>query len=275
MRVTVPYPLPQLKPFVMIYDSDSPNPVPEDHIRTLAKTSTVDIPDKPSFGLDSWLGLAASCAAAPLYLYSSLKGKYAVWDEILNGIPAWCIQAPTLDVGSGRGMVLLKVAQRKKALAVDAAAAASPQSAGATHPVTCQAYGVDTFQKPLHRSYGPVDTYKNAAALSVLDFTVLHTADYTEKLPFADAAFALVTSNLVIHCAQKDGRVRAVREMARVCMPEGKLVIVDLSGHFSEHQTVLEALGWADIHVSLVGFRMSYGVIPCQLLTATKPASKA
>jgi hypothetical protein len=44
-----------------------------------------------------------------------------------------------------------------------------------------------------------------------------------------------------------------------------------LYGYFKEHQIVLGALGWKGVEVSLVGFRMSYGVVPCQMLVAVKP----
>lgn len=235
----------------------------EDHIYTIAHSDKKpETPAKPSLGVNSYFGLMASLAAAPLYLYSTLKGKFEVWDEILDGIPDDTFRRPTLDAGAGRGMVLLKVAERKKKLA---------KTAGWPPSAISPAYGIDAFKRGLQRSYTPVDTYKNAAAMDVVGFAVLNTARLTEKFPFADGAFSLVTSHLVIHNANKDGRVTAVREMARVCASGGKIIIVDLYGHFKEHQIVLEALGWKGVEVSLVGFRMSYGVVPCQMLVAVKP----
>lgn len=243
---------------------------PTDHIRDIAEGDPPTLPAKPSFGLDSWIGLAASCAAAPLYLYSSLKGKLDVWDELLNDqVPQWCLRHPTLDVGSGRGMVMLKVAERKKRLTADC----ESDHEDLKKSNIAKAYGIDTFTRTLQRSYGPIDVYKNAGALDVLDLAILHTADFRGKFPFADESFALVTSNLVLHCSNKDGRLNAMREIARVCMPEGRVVIVDLYGHFGELEAALKTLGWTDVKVSIVGFRMSYGVIPCQMLLATKPAA--
>lgn len=253
-----------------MYDAVYKDTPLKDHIHDIAGGDPPTIPAKPSFGLDSWIGLAASCAAAPLYLYSSLKGKLDVWDELLDDqVPQWCLRHPTLDVGSGRGMVLLKVAERKKKLTADC----QSDYDDVKKSNVAKAYGIDTFKRTLHRSYGPIDTYKNAGALDVLNLAVLNTADFSDKFPFADGAFSLVTSNLVLHCSSKEGRLNAMREIARVCMPEGRVVIVDLYGHFGELEAALKAMGWTDVKVSIVGFRMSYGVIPCQMLLATKPAA--
>jgi len=68
--------------------------------------SSRPVPSKPSYGLDSPLGLVLSTVLAPLYLYSSLKGKFDVWDNL----PSEIMTAPTLDIGCGRGLVLLKIA---------------------------------------------------------------------------------------------------------------------------------------------------------------------
>lgn len=88
-----------------------------DHIVRLRGTSD-SVPElkKPSYGLDSPLGCASSLAFAPLYLYASLKGKHDIWDRLLEAIPDELFRGPTLDAGCGRGLVLLKSAQRKAKL---------------------------------------------------------------------------------------------------------------------------------------------------------------
>ena len=90
--------------------------VPEDHINTIKSSpNPPSKPSKPDFGLDSLFGLLASTITAPLYLYASLKGKFSVWDDVLASLPSETFtSAPTLDVGCGRGMVLLKMAEHKK-----------------------------------------------------------------------------------------------------------------------------------------------------------------
>lgn len=242
-----------------IYNTQYQQSPPENHIATISSSpSKPPTPSDPDFGLDSLFGLFASLVAAPLYLYATLKGKFKVWDEILDNIPESLLRKPTLDVGCGRGMVLLKTAQRKKKLL-------------STSSETPPAYGIDIFSTADQTGNSPVATYKNAAAMDVVDMAVLHTASFTETFPFADGVFGLVTANLSIHNAQREGRIFAVKEMARVCAPGGRVVIVDLYGYFKDHRVALEECGWTGVDVSLVSFKMMYGVLPCQILTATKP----
>ena len=239
-----------------VYDEAHSQTPPEDHIHTIATSpSKPETPSQPDFGFDSLFGLLMSFVAAPLYLYATLKGKFRVWDDILDAVPADLLLKPTLDVGCGRGMVFLKVAQRKKALG-DAA----------------KSYAIDIFSTADQTGNSPVATYKNAAAMDVVDLSVLHTASFTDRLPFADGVFGIVTANLSLHNVNRDGRLAAVEDMARVCAPGGRIVIVDLYGYFNDHSSVLQdRLGWKGVEVSVVGFKMMYGVLPCQMLTATKP----
>lgn len=240
--------------------------VPEDHIKIIAESPNAPTkPAKADFGLDSLFGLVASAITAPLYLYATLKGKFEVWDDVLNALPdSTFTDHPAIDVGCGRGMVLLKLAQRKKRIAE--AAGIGPESI----PL---AYGIDIFSTADQTGNAPEATYKNALALDVVPYTVLHTASFTEPFPFKDNTFSLLTSNLAIHNAKREGRLNAVREMARVCTPGGTLLIIDLYGYFKDHKSVLvDELGWKDVDVSVVSWKMLYGVLPCQILKATKPA---
>lgn len=244
---------------------------PEDQISTIRHSADKpDIPEKPSFGLDSVAGLIYSNVLAPLYLYTSFRGKFAVWDEILEKIPDSSFYAPTLDVGCGRGMVLLKIASLKKKLASSPSASTDAPTAETVQP----AYGIDIFSKFDQTGNSPTATYKNAASMDVLDYTVLHNVSFAEPLPFADGVFSLVTASLAIHNADKEGRTTAVKEMARVCAVGGKIVIVDLPGFFHNHTTVLKELGWTDVKVKLAGVKMMWGMLPSSILTATKPGGR-
>ena len=100
----------------------------------------------------------------------------------------------------------------------------------------------------------PIDTCKNAAAMGFVSFAALNTVDWTTRFLFVDEAFTIIISNLAIQCANKDGRVQAIWEVPHVCLLEGEMMIVNLTGHFGQHKTVLKALGCTDVHVSLVGF---------------------
>ncbi|CAH0058513.1 unnamed protein product [Clonostachys solani] len=247
---------------MVIYLHDNRNSPPKDFIQEFA---TSNPPPKslsePSFGLDSIFGLCLSSFAAPLYLYASLKGKFQVWDDVLATIPDEVFHGPALDVGCGRGLVLLKVAKRKQKLA-------RGTSDGSIYP----AYGIDIFSKADQTGNSPLATYQNAVAMGVSANTVLHRASFTEQLPFADGVFSLLTSNLAIHNVNREGKTVAIKEMARVCKPGGRVVIIDLCGHFNDYKAVLLELGWREVKIELVGFKMLYGVLPCQILTTTKPS---
>lgn len=244
-----------------IYRSDR-SPL-EDHIQSIRQSpNRPATPVKPTFGLDSPGGLAASNITAPLYLYASLRGKFQVWEDLLSQLTDNLFGPPSLDVGCGRGAVLLKVAQRKKQIA----AKADPENN--IRP----AYGIDVFSPADQTGNHPAATYRNAAAMKVLDFTVLHRASFAELFPFADNVFSIVTASLSLHNGSKAEQAAAVREMSRVCSPGGVVIIVDLFG-VSGHVHALKELGWEDVKTRGAGLRMTFGIFPCHILTAVKPAS--
>jgi ubiquinone/menaquinone biosynthesis C-methylase UbiE len=147
--------------------------------------------------MDSPFGLIASSVLSPLYLYASLKGKFDAWDKLLDELPSGIFSSSALDIGCGRGLVLLKIAQRKKALSAQSEAHS-----------TGRAYGVDLFIKADQSGNSAEATYDNGANLELLDYLVLHTADFTQ-LPFQDESMALVTASLSIHNADKVSRKKA------------------------------------------------------------------
>ncbi|KAF2180674.1 hypothetical protein K469DRAFT_714692 [Zopfia rhizophila CBS 207.26] len=160
-------------------------------------------------------------------------------------------------------MVLLKVAERKKQLAKDRPSA---NTARTVRP----AYGIDIFSSRDQTGNSPIVTYKNAAAMDVLDFTVLHTATFPEQFPFAGGVFSLVTTSLALHNVLKEGRMVAVKEIARVRAPGGKVILVDLYRFFKDHSSLLNSVGFEQVEVKAAGIKMMYGVLPCQILTAVK-----
>ncbi|GIJ88922.1 hypothetical protein Asppvi_007850 [Aspergillus pseudoviridinutans] len=208
--------------------------IPENHIERLStELDAHDIPSKPSYGIDSPLGLIASNILSPLYLYATTKGKFQVWDDLLANLPRETFRSPTLDLGCGRGMVLLKIAQIKKQL---------NSSESPVHP----AYGIDLFVKGDQSGNSPLATYKNTAALGVCEQTVLHSGSFAE-LPFSDGVFSLVTASLSIHNADKATRKQAIGEAARVLMSGGYLVVVDMAGYVSEYLNTVKEMGWMDV----------------------------
>ncbi|KAJ7862319.1 methyltransferase [Mycena leptocephala] len=170
-----------------IYTSSSP---PLDHIAAInASASKPPIPSQPSYGIDSPLGLVSSFPFSPLYLYATLKGKHDLWSSLLSSLPATALAHPTLDAGCGRGMVLLQIAARKKSLGY----------------TDTQSYGIDIFNTSHQSGNAPEATWQNAAAAGLADHVVLHTASFTETLPFKEGVFGVVTSSLAVHKTDKEG----------------------------------------------------------------------
>lgn len=233
------------------------NEKPDNHIEHFLILNR-PIPSKPSYGIDSPLGLASSLFFASLYFYASKKGKFEVWDTLLNDLPVDIFGAPALDMGCGRGMVLLKIAARKKELALE--------STGTVSPV----YGVDLFITGDQSGNAPEATFDNAASLQLTDHVVLHTGSFAE-LPFRDGSMGLVTASLSIHNADRPTREKAIASAARILRPGGFLVILELAGYAGEYRKVLESKGWTDIETAFGGMQVMFGIWPCQILKARKP----
>lgn len=139
------------------------------------------------------------------YLYTTLHGKLRVWDRVLDDVGLEGGER-SLDLGCGRGMVLIKTAQRLPA---------------------GQAVGIDLWTADQSGNSAEV-TLANAAAAGVADRVEVRTGDMT-ALPFDDASFDVVTSALAIHNIRPhDQQLRAVDEAMRVLRPGGKLIIADI-----------------------------------------------
>src|SRR5262252_6823253 len=120
------------------------------------------------------VGLVAVCSA--LGLYASLRGKFAVWADLLNQVNLRGDER-ILDLGCGRGAVLLLAAQ---------------------HLTSGKAVGVDLWKKGDQSGNSMEATLRNAAAEGVAARVELHTASMT-ALPFPDNSFDLVLSNVAVH----------------------------------------------------------------------------
>lgn len=230
----------------------------ENHFQLLSSKNR-PVPSKPSYGVDSPLGLALSSFFLPLYLYTTKKGKFDIWDKLLDELPKDVFNGPALDLGCGRGLVLLKMAERKKKLA---------SSAPGT-PIS-PAYGIDLFINRDQSGNSPEATFDNAASLKLTEYIVLHTASFAE-LPFRDSSMALVTASLSIHNPDLPVRDKAIAEAARVLKPGGHLVIFELAGYIGEYRKVLESCGWKQIETYYGGLQTMFGFWPSQVLKAKKP----
>lgn len=251
-----------------MYKTDSP---PEDYMSSSATSiSEADLARwKESYGIDAPLGAVASLFCIPVYMYATLKGKFKVWDDLLDQNP--CLpEFPSLDVGCGRGMVLLKLALKKKSDMGRLNGEDTNNAPLTAIPPSGKAYGIDIFANLDQTGNSPDSTFKNACARGVMPFVVLHRTSFTDT-PFADDVFGLVTSSLAIHNTSKRQRKAGVLECARVLHPGGKLVLVDMKGYPASYEKWLREIGWTDLKRQWCGPRLLYGVVWCEALVGVKP----
>jgi arsenite methyltransferase len=187
-------------------------------------------------------------------LWYSRLGKLRQRDHLLNSLP-WNGGEHVLDVGCGRGLLLLAVAQRV------------PRG---------RAIGVDIWSNVDLSGNRPEATRENARRAGVADRVEVKDAD-AQQLPFADASFDVVISSLVLHnIPSRDGRRQAVREIGRVLKPGGRVALLDLR-HTSDYVAVLRQCGLTDARRTPVGLFLTWlfpvltcGAIRFYRVTGTK-----
>jgi arsenite methyltransferase len=195
-------------------------------------------------------GSSAMFASAALYLHATLRGKFRVWDDLLDGLHLRGDEH-VLDLGCGRGLVLIGVAKRL--------------TGG-------RAVGFDLWRSVDQSGNRPETTLDNARAEGVADRVEVETGDMT-ALPFEDASFDVLVSSLAIHnIPSGDGRQKAVDEAARVLRPGGRLMIADIM-HTTDYEARLKSIGLRDVSRRPLGWRLWYGGpwMKTTLVTAAKP----
>jgi arsenite methyltransferase len=188
-------------------------------------------------------------ATTASFIYATRSGKFHVWDRVLDDLRLRGDET-LLDMGCGRGAVLLAAAKRL------------PRG---------RAIGVDLW-RPDQTENSQDGTLANAAVENVADRVELHTADMT-ALPLADSSVDVIVSSLAIHnIPDRAGRRRALDEAVRVLRPGGRLAIADL-WETRRHAARLRELGWRNVQRRNLGWRMWYGGpwFATRLVTATKP----
>lgn len=190
-----------------------------------------------------WLAFALTVAVDFAYLYTTLRGKFVVWAELLEQLKLRGAER-ILDLGCGRGAVLLMAAQ---------------------HLSTGRAVGVDLWRRGDQSGNSPNATRRNAEAEGVADRVELHTANMT-ALPFEENSFDLVVSSLAIHnISRRADREKAISEAVRVLRPDGRLLIADVQGT-RQYQAQLARMGMNQVN----GRRLRWPFL-ARLVTATKP----
>ena len=144
-------------------------------------------------------------ALAVSMLVYSKSGKMAIRDALLNSVP-WKGDERVLDVGCGRGVLLIGVAHRV------------PQGS---------AVGVDRWVPGALTGNGAEAVRRNAEAEEVVACVEVRQGD-ARHLTFPDATFDVVVSNFVVHEVDTpQEREQMMSEMVRVLRPGGRLALVD------------------------------------------------
>jgi len=195
----------------------------------------------------AWL---AAAVVAGSYLYSTLRGKFLVWARLLDDLHLHGDE-DLLDVGCGRGAVLLAAARRL------------PEG---------HAVGIDLWRRRDQTGNTRAAAERNAVAEGVAGRVDFLDAD-ARAIPLPDSSFDVVVSSLTIHnIPGADQRAQALREVVRVLRPGGRLRIVDVRAG-RRYPDVLRAAGCTDITVRPLDWRMWFGTPgdPLVLVTASKP----
>ncbi|QIS05232.1 methyltransferase domain-containing protein [Nocardia brasiliensis] len=209
--------------------------------------------DLAAAGVLVLIGLAMA-AQFGLFLHATRRGKFRAWDGLLDELRLRGDER-LLDLGCGRGAVLLAAAKRL------------PEG---------KAVGIDLWRSVDQSGNSSATTEQNAVAEQVADRVELHTGDIT-SLPFRTGEFDVVVSSLVIHNIKSAaGRAAAVREALRVLRPGGHLVLVDI-GRTGEYETTLVANGAQALRAQTLGWQVWWGGpwLPTRTLSATAPPTAA
>jgi SAM-dependent methyltransferase len=174
------------------------------------------------------MGLFAGggCLAMGLWmLWSSKVGKARRREKLLDQL-TWTGRENVLDVGCGRGNMLVGAAKRLT-------------NGG-------KATGIDIWSAEDLSGNRPEATLENARREGVADRVAVKTADM-RQLPFPDGAIDVVVSCAAIHnIYAADERAKAVREIVRVLAPGGQVLIDDIR-HLGEYAATLAGSGFPEV----------------------------
>ena len=184
-------------------------------------------------------------AVAVIMVWSSKVAKLQVRDRLLDALKITGDEK-VLDVGCGRGLMLIGAAKRLK---------------------SGKATGVDIWSVEVLSGNSSDAAKANAKLEGVADKVRVENSD-ARKLPYPDGNYDVVVSTLAVHnIPDKEGRDQALREMWRVLKPGGRLGIFDLF-HTGAYAETLRAAGAADVELSPMEFLWC---VPGRRLVARKP----
>ncbi|MGH9598936.1 MAG: methyltransferase domain-containing protein [Terracidiphilus sp.] len=199
-----------------------------------------------TFFLNPGLFYAAAgfIVAGVLMLLYAKVGKFHHRDRMLAKV-TWTGAEAALDVGAGRGLLLIGAAKRL---------------------ATGHATGIDIWNAEDLSGNGPEALLKNIALEEVADRTTVKSEN-ARKMSFPDASFDVVLSNLCLHnIYERPGRAEACREIARVLKPGGTAIVSDYK-HTREYASELAKAG---LKVELCAPNWTSTFPPLRILVARK-----
>lgn len=159
------------------------------------------------FGLRPMMWTIAPCLVIEgiLMILYSKRWKFNHRDRMLSMIQ-WRGDEKVLDVGTGRGLLMIGAAERL---------------------TTGKSVGIDIWSLKDLSGNSMERTQRNADLEGVRDKVEIMSGDAT-KMNFPDNTFDVILSNLCIHnIPTREGRDRACREIVRVLKSGGKALISD------------------------------------------------
>ncbi|HUR62644.1 MAG TPA: class I SAM-dependent methyltransferase [Candidatus Thermoplasmatota archaeon] len=175
---------------------------------------------------------------------SSLHGKPRLRDHLLAALDLRGGER-LLDVGCGRGLLLIGAAKRL---------------------ARGQAVGIDLWSRVDQSGNSPEATMENARREGVVDRIKIHTGDMRD-MPFPDGAFDAVVSNLALHNLPQAARPQALAEIARVTRQGGLVALADFRDT-KAHAAGLLGSGFTEVRRSRP---VAWTFPPVRIVTARKP----
>jgi len=215
----------------------------------LIKVNRVQIPGLILVLAGMAFGVAVLCTLMGFWmLWESKVGKLRDRERLLRRID-WTGREQVLDVGCGRGLLLLGAAKRLK---------------------NGKATGIDIWQAEDLTGNHSDATIENARREGVDDRVEVRTADM-RRMPFADNTFDVVVSRAAIHniYSPRD-RESAIREIARVLKPGRQAIIEDIR-HLHEYARVFSQSGCTDLRRA--GSMVTYVFSPAVTFGSLRPAT--
>jgi SAM-dependent methyltransferase len=194
----------------------------------------------------AWTGVWLLASGSLFLLYVKV-GKFHHRDAML-AMHAWRGDEQVLDVGCGRGLLL---------------------AGAAKHLTSGHATGLDIWSNTDMGGNSEAATERNLQLEGIADRCTLVSVG-AQAMPFADASFDVVVSNLCLHnIYDRPTRQKAVAEIVRVLKPGGLALLSDYR-HTGEYATWLAAAGcavqrrWGNVVTTFP---------PLRVVVARKPAA--